>query len=82
MDTIRLAAYNDVLALSKSYNATTRLEAACFEKSVRAGHLHQIPVWQYSTGTILFETDKLEVHVQGGCVGAGCGGLCGSGYHE
>ena len=62
MESIRLAAYTEVLALSQSYTATTRLEGACFEKSVRAGHLHQIPVWQYSTGTILFETDKLEVH--------------------
>lgn len=62
MESIRLKAYAEIYALSQSYNASTRLEASCFEKSVKAGTLHKIPVWQYSTGTVLFETDKLEAH--------------------
>ncbi len=38
------------------------LEAFAWQKAVRKGHLHSIPVWSYSNGSTLFETDKFESH--------------------
>ena len=38
------------------------LEAFAWNKAVRKGHLHGIPVWSYSNGSTLFETDKFECH--------------------
>lgn len=38
------------------------LEAFAAFNAVKKGHLHGIPVWSYSNGTTLFETDKNESH--------------------
>jgi DNA-directed RNA polymerase subunit M/transcription elongation factor TFIIS len=38
------------------------LEAFAWHSSVKKGILHGIPVWSYSNGTTLFETDKHETH--------------------
>lgn len=63
MDSIRIEEYKQLLKLTENnFRVTTILEALCFEKSVKFGTLHDIPVWQYSTGTTLFETDKNDVH--------------------
>lgn len=52
----------------KSFNSSVKLEslvvleAFAWQNSVKKGHLHGIPVWSYSNGTTLFETDKYETH--------------------
>jgi DNA-directed RNA polymerase subunit M/transcription elongation factor TFIIS len=59
----RIHSYKSILQLcDRDYRVATILEGNCWQQSVRAGSLHGIPIWQYSTGSNLFETDKLEMH--------------------
>jgi transcription elongation factor S-II len=61
-DSFRIQSYNSILELCEDYKVSTILESLCYSQSLKAGSLHGIKVWQYSTGSVLFETDKLELH--------------------
>lgn len=63
MDQVRICAYES-LKSSVGLRAATYLEAFAFTSSCKTGLMCGIPVWQYSTGTTLFETDKNEAHVK------------------
>jgi DNA-directed RNA polymerase subunit M/transcription elongation factor TFIIS len=63
MDQVRISAYSSLAAILGTH-AATYLEAYAYSSSCKTGHLCGIPVWQYSTGTTLFETDKHEAHTK------------------
>jgi DNA-directed RNA polymerase subunit M/transcription elongation factor TFIIS len=61
MDDIRFEGWRDLASFSNAETATI-LESFCFLESCKCGSLYNIPVWQYSTETVLFETDREEIH--------------------
>ena len=58
---IRIETFKSLRPLVK-LESLVILEAFAWHKAVRKGHLHGIPVWSYSNGCTLFETDKFECH--------------------
>lgn len=42
----------------------TYLEALAFYTACKSGNIHGVPIWAYSNGTTLFETDKPEAHIR------------------
>jgi DNA-directed RNA polymerase subunit M/transcription elongation factor TFIIS len=64
MDAFRFESYMRLYNHTDNARITTTLEASAWHNACRSGHLHGIPVWQYSTGTTLFETDRTEAHAR------------------
>lgn len=61
MDAVRFYRYRQLLRHA-DHNVITVLEAFAWQTSCKTGKLSGIPVWNYGTGQILFETDKQEAH--------------------
>ena len=65
MDQQRIECYRGLCRLGLSAPDATRLEAHLAGSAVKKGLLAgRVPVWTYSTGTTLFETDGPETHVK------------------
>lgn len=62
MDAIRLANAQKLLTLTNDARSMTYMEAYAYDNSCKKGLMHGIPVWQYATGTTLYECDKPEAH--------------------
>jgi DNA-directed RNA polymerase subunit M/transcription elongation factor TFIIS len=45
-------------------NSAVYLEAYAYSRACSTGTLCSVPVWQYSSGVSLFETDKPDVHLK------------------
>ena len=63
MNELRFDGWRELASMSNAQTATI-LEAHCFLESCQYGTLFGIPVWQYSTETVLFETDREEIHLK------------------
>lgn len=59
----RLEAYRTIVDIVGPKLATY-LEALAFYSSCKSGNIHGVPIWAYSNGTTLFETDRPEAHIR------------------
>jgi DNA-directed RNA polymerase subunit M/transcription elongation factor TFIIS len=59
----RFQAYRSIVDLLGPKLATY-LEALAFYSACKSGSIHGIPIWSYSNGATLFETDRPEAHIR------------------
>ena len=62
MELIRVERFKDLLSTDAPVEVLVILEAFAWSSACRKGLLYKIPVWKYFNGSVLFETDKNELH--------------------
>lgn len=63
MDTLRIEKFKELYNSNKDIlQVLVIAEAFAWSSACKKGLLYQVPVWKYSNGSILFETDKNELH--------------------
>jgi transcription elongation factor S-II len=62
MNQLRLEKFKELYEVFDEVEHTILIEAYAFDSALKIGSLHEVPVWAYSNGAMLFETDRPEAH--------------------
>lgn len=62
LEKVRLDAYIKIYSITQNAKASTIIEHDVWSSVCKCGSLCGIPVWNYGADTVLFETDRPEIH--------------------